>query len=66
MRDLAHLVALLEMREEQLEIHLCSVRAQSTEARKARAQIATMRIRKRAIEEFAVHENRAPTGATVH
>ena len=59
MQDLAHLVALLEMREEQLQLHLRLVRAGSMEARRIRALIATMRMQKGEIEEFAVDEKRA-------
>ena len=65
MRDLAHLVALLEMREEQLRLHLCLVRAGSTEAQKIQSLIATMRLRKRMFQEFAADDGRRK-GTTTH
>jgi hypothetical protein len=66
MRDLADLVALLEMRQEQLRLHLRFVRAGSVEARRIQSLIATMRMRKRLLEEFTADESRARTGMTVH
>ena len=66
MQDLAHLVARLEMREEQLQLHLGLVRAQNVEARRIRSLIATLRMRKRLLEEFTLDANRARTGTTAH
>ena len=66
MRDLAHLVALLEMREEQLQLHLSLVRAGSVEARRTQSVIATMRMRKRVLEEFTADASRAARKATCH
>ena len=65
MRDLAHLVALYEMREEQLQLHLSLVRAGSIEARRIRSVIATMRMRKRVLEEFTAGD-RVPERMTIH
>ena len=66
MRPIAHLVALLEMREEQLQLHLCSVCAESGEARRVRSLLATMRLRKRVLEQFTVEGNSARKGMTFH
>jgi hypothetical protein len=66
MRDLAHLVALLEMRDEQLQLHLGFVRAGSMEARKIRSLLATIRMRKRALQEFTADASRAPREMTFH
>jgi hypothetical protein len=66
MRDLAHLVALLEMREEQLQLHLNLVRAGNTEARKIRSLLATMGMRKRALQEFTADASRATGKTTLH
>ena len=66
MRNLAHLVAILEMRQEQLQLHLRFVRAGSVEARRIQSLIATMRMRKRLLEEFTADKDRARTGMTVH
>ena len=66
MRDLAHLFTLLEMRQEQLRLHLRFVRAGSVEARRIQSLIATTRTRKRLLEEFTADESRARTGMTVH
>jgi hypothetical protein len=66
MRQIAHLVALIEMREEQLNIHLCSVRTGSGEARRIRSLLATMQMRKRALKQFPVDDNRARKTMTVH
>ena len=66
MRDLAHLVALYEMREEQLQLHLCLVRTGSMEARKIRSLLATMRVRKRALQEFKADVGGATRETTVH
>ena len=46
-------VALLEMRTEQLRIHLRSVPAYSTDARKARCALTAMRIRIKTLKRFA-------------
>jgi hypothetical protein len=53
MEHLNHEVALLEMRTEQLRIHLQSVPAASTEARKIRCVLSAMRIKIRTLKRFA-------------
>jgi hypothetical protein len=53
MERLNHEVALLEMRTEQLRIHLQSVPAASTEARKVRCVLSAMRIKIRTLKRFA-------------
>ena len=53
MERLNHEVALLEMRTEQLRIHLQSVPASSTEARKVRCVLSAMRIKIRTLKRFA-------------
>ena len=45
---------LLEMREEQLKIHMCSVDAGSSEERKIRALLAAIGMRKKMFQEFIV------------
>ena len=66
MRDPAHLVALYEMREEQLQLHLSLVRAGSVEARRTQSVIATMRMRKRALQEFKADVSGDARETTVH
>jgi hypothetical protein len=53
MERLNHEVALLEMRTEQLRIHLQSVPTASTEARKVRCVLSAMRIKIRTLKRFA-------------
>jgi hypothetical protein len=53
MESLNHEVALLEMRTEQLRIHLQSVPASSTEARKLRCVLSAMRTKIRTLKRFA-------------
>jgi hypothetical protein len=65
MRDLAHLVALYEMREEQLQLHLRLVREGSVEAQRARSVIATMRLRKRVLQEFTADASRGARKTTL-
>lgn len=66
MQDLPHLVMLLEIRVEQLQLHLRSVRVGCVEERKTRALIATMRMRKRLLQQFALYDGRTTNGMTVH
>jgi hypothetical protein len=53
MESLNHEVALLEMRTEQLCIHLCSVPSASVEARKVQCVLSAMRIKIRTLKSFA-------------
>ena len=53
MESLNHEVALLAMRTEQLRIHLQSVPASSTEARKLRCVLSAMRTKIRTLKRFA-------------
>jgi hypothetical protein len=53
MERLIHEVALLEMRTEQLRIHLRLVPASSMEARKLRCVLSAMRIKIRTLKRFA-------------
>jgi hypothetical protein len=53
MERLNHEVALLEMRTEQLRIHLRSVPSASAEARKVRCVLTAMRTRVRTLKHFA-------------
>jgi hypothetical protein len=55
-RDLKHELTLLELRAEQLRLHLGSVCAYSSEARRARSLLAAIDIRKTALRNF-LHEN---------
>ena len=65
MRDLSHLMHLLEMRIEQLHLHLRSVRAQTAEDRRTRALIKAMRTWQRRLHRFKTDTRRSP-GMTVH
>ena len=53
MKRLNHEIALLEMRTEQLRIHLRSVSAYSTDARKVRCVLSAMRMKIRTLKRFA-------------
>jgi hypothetical protein len=53
MERLNHEVALLEMRTEQLRIHLRSVPSASVEARNVRCVLSAMRIKIRMLKRFA-------------
>jgi hypothetical protein len=53
MERLHHEVALLEMRTEQLRVHLRSVRSDCAEARKVRCVLSAMRIKIRTLKHFA-------------
>jgi hypothetical protein len=50
---LKHEIALLEMRSEQLRIHLRSIPSGNLESRRIRAVISSMRTKLRAIRQFA-------------
>jgi hypothetical protein len=50
---LKHEIALLEMRSEQLRIHLRSIPSGHLEARRIRAAISTMRVKLNALKRFA-------------
>lgn len=54
------------MREEQLKLHLGLVRAGSVEARKIQSLIATMRLRKRALQQFTAGASRTARKATFY
>jgi hypothetical protein len=67
MERLTHEVALLEMRTEQLRIHLRSVPPSSTEARKVRCVLCTMRVKIRTLKRFARAAGvTGPGKATLH
>ena len=66
MQDVAQLINLMELRAEQLQLHLRLVHVESGEARRIRALIATMQMRKRLLLQFAADESRAGNGTTVH
>jgi hypothetical protein len=53
MERLNHEIALLEMRTEQLRIHLRSVPSASAEARKVRCVLSAMRMKIRTLKGFA-------------
>ena len=53
MESLNHEVALLEMRTEQLRIHLSSVPSASAEARRVRCVLSAMRIKIKTLKHFA-------------
>ena len=53
MERLKHEIALLEMRSDQLRIHLYSMSSGHLEAGKVRAVIAAMRMKLRALKQFA-------------
>ena len=60
-------VALLEMRTEQLRIHLQSVPASSTEARKVRCVLSAMRTKIKTLKRFALAGGEVGRGkATLH
>jgi hypothetical protein len=54
-------VALLEMRSEQLRIHLASLPSASPEARKVRAQLLAMQLKLRTLKGFS-RDTRARVG----
>jgi ribosomal protein S15P/S13E len=58
--SLKHEIALLEMRSEQLRIHLHSIPSGHPEARRLRAVISAMRTKLRALQQFA--RNAGATG----
>jgi hypothetical protein len=67
MESLNHEVALLEMRTEQLRIHLRSVPSTSLEARKVRCVLSAMRIKIRTLKRFARASGAVGHGkATLH
>ena len=66
MERLHHNVALLQMRMEQLHIHLRSVPAYSTDARKARCVLSAMRMKIRTLKRFARSTAASCGGATLH
>jgi hypothetical protein len=53
MESLKHEIALLEMRAEQLRIHLRSFPSGNAEARKVRSVLSAMRTKIRALRQFA-------------
>jgi hypothetical protein len=53
MEHLIHEVALLELRTEQLRIHLQSIPVSGTEARKVRCVLSAMRTKIRTLKHFA-------------
>jgi hypothetical protein len=54
-------VALLEMRSEQLRIHLASLHSAGPEARKVRAQLLAMQLKLRTLKRFS-RDTRARVG----
>ena len=67
MESLNHEVALLEMRTEQLRIHLHSVPSASTEARKVGCVLGAMRIKIKTLKRFARASGAVGYGkATLH
>jgi hypothetical protein len=66
MERLHHEVTLLEMRTEQWRIHLRSVPAYSTDARKARCALSAMRMKIRTLKRFARSTAASCGRATLH
>ena len=58
MERLNHEIALLEMRTEQLRIHLRSVRSGNPEARKVRSVLSAMRTKMRALQAVRAYRGR--------
>jgi len=59
---LYHEVALLEMRSEQLRLHLGSLPDASSEARRIRSLLGTMKLKIRVLKHFAREGNRSARG----
>jgi hypothetical protein len=65
MRPLHHELALLEMRAEQLSIHLRLLPTWSREANKARCQLAALHLKRSIIEHF-MRDTEIPERASIH
>ena len=63
---LHHEVALLEMRSEQLRIHLLSMPARSAESRNVRSVLLAMQLKMRALRQFEYDADKTLGTATLH
>ena len=66
MEGLHHEVALLEMRSEQLRIHLQSMPARSAESRNVRSVLLAMQLKMRALRQFEHDADKTQGTATLH
>ena len=66
MEGLHHEVALLEMRSEQLRIHLQSMPARSAESRNVRSVLLAMQLKMRALRQFEDDADKTLGTATLH